>query len=343
MFALAPFRGVTFVAGFTDFESWGDRVKRISVFIIILLGCWLVIPPSAFAVKERLIAVVMANSMPRYQEIHTVFVEKSRSFCGDDCKIYVQRPNPDIMSLRNSVRKAVALGADLIVTYGPMATLAAKAETTNVPTLFADVYDPVRLGLVSEKIMTGRNMTGVRGDAPVQTLYKYFVEAVKPGKLVVLYDADSPDGNLQKELLLDVGNKRGVEIVPLAIDASKDHAAMMASIPADADGLFLANSEHANSQLNKVLAFAAERHLPVITQRAGMSEMGAFMVLETSGAEQGERLAEMAAQIFAGTKVVDIPMLKPHRVGFIVNLKISKDYAIQVPFQTLSVATRIVR
>jgi putative ABC transport system substrate-binding protein len=297
----------------------------------------------ADAAEERLIAVIMANSQQRYQDIHTVFVENSKTFCGDSCKIYVQTPNADIMSLRNSVRKAVALGADLIVTYGPSATLAAKAEHPPIPTLFADVYDPVKLKLVSAKSMTGRNMTGIRGDAPVQALFKYFVEATKPGELIVLYDTKSPEGNLQKTVLLEAGKKRGVTVTPLAVVKTEDHIALLESVPADADGLFLACSEHADSQLSQVLNFAANRQLPVITMRAGAAKAGAFMVLETSYVEQGRKLAEMAEQVLAGKKISDLPMRKPHQVAFIVNLKVAKEYGIHVPFQTLSVASRIVR
>lgn len=322
---------------------WGDFVKRFLALNLIFLVTWLTAPADALAAGERLIAVIMANSIPRYEEIHTTFVENSQSFCGHDCKIYVQTPNADIMSLRNSVRKAVALGAELIVTYGPSASLAAKAESPPMPTLFADVYDPVKLQLVSEESLTGRNMTGVRGDAPVQALFKYFVESTNPKKLVVLYDSNSPVGTLQNSVLQKAGKMRGVNVVPVPIDGRKDHTQYLQSIPADADGLFLADSDHGVEQISNVLAFAAGRQLPVITQRAGMSDLGAFMVLETSDVEQGEQLADMAAQVLSGKEIADIPMYKPHQVGFIINLKISRDYNIKVPFQTLSVATRIVR
>ena len=318
-------------------------MKHFFILTLFLVSAWLVTSSSAFAAEERLIAVVLANSQQRYQDIHAVFVENSQSFCGDSCKIYVQTPNADIMSLRNSVRKAVALDADLIVTYGPSASLAAKAESPKVPTLFADVYNPEQLELVSAKSQTGRNMTGVRGDAPIQALFKYFIETIKPRKLAVLYDAKSPEGLLQKVALEYSGSKKNVTIVPLAIEGSHDHITPLNDLPEDVDSLFLANSEHTQSQLIQVLEFASSRQLPVITQRAGAAEAGAFMVLETSAVEQGEMLAEMAGQLFSGKKVSDMPVYKPHHVAFVVNLKVAKEYGIQVPFQTLSLASRVVR
>ena len=333
--------GIRFVASLS--RVWGDFVKHFLLLCIVLLAGWLGAPSDATAAEKRLIAVIMANSQQRYQDIHTAFAGNSQNFCGENCQIYVQTPNADTMSLRNSVRKAVALGADLIVTYGPAATLAAKAEVPPIPMIFADVYDPVQLGLVSAKTKTGRNLTGIRGDAPVQALFKYFVQATQARKLVVLYNVNSQEGLLQKTVLQTSGKRRGVAVIPLAVENNKDHITPLKDLPADADGLFLACSEHADTHLSDVLEFAAARQLPVITLRAGSAELGAFMVLETSAAEQGEKLAEIAELILAGKKTDEIRMYKPRQVAFVINLKIAKEYGIHVPFETLTVASRVVR
>lgn len=318
-------------------------MKRFFILCVLLATCWLGNIAESIAAEDRLIAVIMANSQQRYQDIHAVFVDNARTFCDDHCRIYVQTPNADIMSLRNSVRKATALGADLIVTYGPAASLAAKTESSPVPTIFADVYDPVKLKLVSAKSLTGRNMTGIRGDAPIQALFKYFVEAIRAETLAVLFDTGSPVSTLQKAILEDRAKKKGMTTILLPVDSQMDHLKPLQALPADIDGLFLASSEHTETQLLEILAFAATRQLPVMTQHAGTAELGAFMVLQTSIVEQGEKLAEIAGQVLAGKKASGIPMYKPRQVEFVVNLKIAREYGIHVPLQTLSVASRVVR
>jgi len=318
----------------------------VRTFLVIGLIClcgWLSSVTEAIALEERLIAVIMTDSHPRYQDIHSAFAEALQPACGSDCRIYVQTPNADTMSLRNSVRKAVALGAELIVTYGPSATLAAQSESLSTTTLFADVYDPVALNLVSADKLTGHHMTGVRGDAPLQALLKYFLEATKAKKIAVLYDDTSPEANLQKIILQENGVKRGADVMLLPVVDLKDHDAALQRMPEGVDGLFLANSEHSESYFERVIGFADERQIPVFTQRAGAAEVGAFMVLQTSAVEQGEKVAEMAEAILAGKTVEEIKMYKPHKVEFVVNLKVAKRYNINVPFQTLSVASRVVR
>lgn len=310
---------------------------------MILVSGWLLIPSKAIALEERLIAVVMANSQPRYQDIHITFVEQIKASCDGGCRIYLQTPNADIMSLRNSVRKAVALGADVIVTYGPAATLAAQAEAPSIPILFADVYDPVALSLVSEDRKTGRHMSGVRGDAPVQALFKYFVESTRAKSLAILFDTNSPVALLQKNILEESCNKRSVAVSLLPVDGPGDHLSSLKDLPVGIEGLFLANSEHPGSHLEQVLAFAENLQIPVLTQRDGAAELGAFMVLETNAEEQGLKLAEMAKKVLSGQKIVELPMYKPRQVSFVVNLKVAKKLNINVPFQTLSVASRVVR
>jgi putative ABC transport system substrate-binding protein len=183
----------------------------------------------------------------------------------------------------------------------------------------------------------------VRGDAPVQALLKYFTEVTGADNLAVFFDVSSPEGVLQKDTLIESGQRKGVVVTPIGMGNTKDHINLLQRLPADVDGLFLASSEHAGSRLKEVLALVSSRHLPVITQRAGAAELGAFMVLETSVVEQGEQLAEMAGSLLSGTKVKSLPMYKPRDVAFVINMKVAKEYGINVPLQVLSLASRVVR
>jgi ABC-type uncharacterized transport system substrate-binding protein len=67
------------------------------------------------------------------------------------------------------------------------------------------------------------------------------------------------------------------------------------------------------------------------------------MVLETSALEQGEKLAEIAGRVLSGENVQQIPMQTPHGISFVINLKLARELGIEVPIQTLSVASRVVR
>jgi putative ABC transport system substrate-binding protein len=292
---------------------------------------------------DRLVAVIMAGDPPRYREIHQAFVDASAAFCEGSCRVYLQNPNSDTMSLRNSIRKAVALDAELIITYGTAATLAARDEAPPVPILFADVYDPAGFGLVSAQSLTSNRMSGVRGDAPVQALLKYFLDATDVSKLSLLFDPENAEDNAQRAAILESAERRGLDVASLSVLAAKDFAEVLQKIPLDAGGLFVTDCENSGNYLPRLLAYAEQRKLPLITQLAGAAEQGAFMVIETSAREQGEKLAELAGQVLAGASVAELPMVRPREVAFIVNLKVAKAYGLQVPIKTLSVASRLIR
>jgi len=300
---------------------------------------------SVSANAQEILAAIVAADLPRYQEVHESMIKvlQTGGFGEDKLKIFKQNPNADKMSLTNSLRRAEAAGATMVITYGSQATSLAKESLKDTPLLFADVYDPVALNLVSAEKMTGHNMTGVRGDAPLQTLMKYFLEATEANTLAVLYDDTSPEANLQKIVLHDYAVKRGADVILFPVSDFKDHEASLQNMPEGVDGLFLADSELNKSYFERVIGVADEHQIPVFTQRAGAAKIGAFMVLQTSAVEQGEKVSEMAKAILAGKKVEEIQMYKPRKVEFVVNLKVANRYNLNVPFQTLSVASSVVR
>ena len=96
-------------------------------------------------------------------------------------------------------------------------------------------------------------MTGVRGDAPLQALLKYFLEATRANNLAVLYDDASPEAIRQKIILQDYGVKKGVDVMLLPVVDFKDHDAALQNLPEGVDGLFLADSEHSESYFEHVI------------------------------------------------------------------------------------------
>ncbi len=116
-----------------------------------------------------------------------VKVLQSGGFGEDKLKIFKQTPNADKMSLTNSLRRAEAAGATLIVTYGSQATAIAQDELKNTPLLFADVYDPVALGTVKTLAAPGTDASGATSKTDLGMLIDSLI-AIKPVKTVgVLY------------------------------------------------------------------------------------------------------------------------------------------------------------
>jgi putative ABC transport system substrate-binding protein len=290
---------------------------------------------------ERLIAVILPRDLPRYQAVHEVF--RATLAKTDDQRVYVQTPNKDMLSLRNSARKAVAIGADVIVTYGALATQAALSESYSTPVVYADVSDPMVQGFIPDQFTSGKNVTGIRGDAPIQTLLKHFQTTTGATRLSALYLQGDFAADNQVEALRRVAVKRGWQIYPQATQNTMSPKDILKLVPAGAEGIYCSDSAVFLKDARALINEALGKGIPIISQVPGLAEYGAFMVLETDPVEQGEKLAYFVNRILEGCPLKDLPPERPHNVSLVINLKTANALGIQVPFEVLSVTSRLIR
>ena len=321
---------------------WGVflRMRFVLMTIAMCLLSGSLLAQASFA-KDQLLAVILARDVPRFQSVHDVFMNHLTP--KDGRKIYVQTPNNDMLSLRNSARKAVAIGADAIVTYGASATQAALSEAYSTPVIFADVYDPMVQGFVPDHFSPGKNVTGIRGDAPAQTLLKHFQTMTGATRLSALYQEDDVATDNQVEALRRALIKKGWQVFPQATGRSMTGADVVALVPEGVEGIYCAGGSNLAKIVPALISHAMARGIPVISQVPGLAEQGALMVLETDPAEQGEKLAYLVEQLLDGQSLKDLPPERPRNVSLVINLKTAESLGIQVPFEVLSVTSRLIR
>ena len=159
--------------------------QTLIVITVIVCATLLCRPVNA----QPILGAIVTADLPRYQQAHEAMVKVllSAGFSEDKLKIFAQTPNADKMSLVNSLRRAESAGATIVVTYGCRATEVAKSELKDTPLLFADVYDPVALGIVKTLAAPGTDASGATSKTSLKQLVEALV-AIKPVKKVgVLY------------------------------------------------------------------------------------------------------------------------------------------------------------
>jgi len=342
------------------------RSRRLPLLIFGFIF-WLTLAgnlTAAFAAPPPppLIAVILPRDNARFELIHSAFlagIADLTTVVGKP-RLYVQSPNPDVMSLRNSLRKATALGADLIVVYGTRAATAARQEDFTEPLIFADVFDPVAMGLVPSLQRGGNLITGVCGYAPVQTLLKAFEQTFGPGRLGVVIEAKFPASTIQRQVLHNslcrhvpavgaTGQEAqhsppcALETVTSSLQGQTAMAEAFRKLEGKIDVLYLSDLVPSDRLADEILALAGRDGLPVISQRYGAADRGALISLEADPVEQGEMLAQIARRIIDGDLPEDLPPMIPRRISLIVNLTTARQFGIDIPFAVLSQTSRIVR
>lgn len=320
------------------------KTRRFAAGFMLLLAILMADAPLLCA-QQQFVASIITGDLQRYHNAHDAFMKILRAggMGEDKVKIYVQTPNPDAMSWANSIRKAVGGGADLIITYGAPVTVVAQKEAKGTPVLFADVYDPVALGIVKDLAATGGAISGISSTTPVETLARTLVE-IHPPKVILALFASSEQGSLlQEKRMAEQGKKFGFSVIKADIKNRDAAKKAISDAAGKADAVYITESIQLTQWVQELITLAHEKRLPVLTQIPDSGEKGAFLTLEADPVEQGQLLAVHALQVLGGQKVFTLPVRTPKKVALVVNMKVAEQLGITVPFQALSLATRVIK
>ena len=321
----------------------GQMLRRLGPSLLLLFI--LLAGPAPANAAGKLVAAVLTCDVPRYRDAHRAFVKAlaQKGYDQSNTEIIIQSPNPDPISWANSIRKFKALGANIIVTYGAPATLAALRESLDIPVLFVDVYGPVETGITRSMTMTGTNLTGVSSKVPMATLIRAYQE-IRPLKtLGVVFNSREVGSVVQLKELKRVAAQMGFAIVEMNAPSPATLEAEINSLLPRVDCLYLSEGSTGARSLEKLIHQAAAGKIPVITQIPEAADKGALITLEANPAEQGQLAGDYAARILGGKNPRQMPICKPKKVELVINLRAAKLLDLSVPFQVLSEASRVVK
>ena len=193
---------------------------------------------------EPILGAIVTADLPRYQQAHQAMVKvlQAAGFGEGKLKIFAQTPNADKMSLLNSLRRFEAAGATVVVTYGCRAAEVAKSELKDTPLLFADVYDPVSLGIVKTLAAPGTDASGATSKTSIKQLVEALI-AIKPVKKVgVLYTKGEGGSAQQLAELQEQGKGFGFSVSAENARNPKEAAELGSKLAAESDALYLSES-----------------------------------------------------------------------------------------------------
>lgn len=277
------------------------------------------------ATAEQIMAAIVTADLPRYQQAHEAMVKvlQAGGFGEDKLKVFKQTPNSDKMSLTNSLRRAEAAGATLIVTYGSQATAIAQGELKNTPLLFADVYDPVALGTVKTLAAPGTDASGATSKTDLGLLVENLI-AITPVKTVgVLYTKGESGSEQQLAELVEKGKTFGFSVSAENARNPEEAKTLGSKLASESEALFLTESVAVALQAQAIIAAAQAGKCSIFSQIPGLVEAGALIGLEADPEEQGKLVAVHALQVLQGQKVHILPVREAKKVS----LKVSKQTA----------------
>ena len=241
----------------------------------------------------------------------------------------------------------VSLKPDVIFAQAPQGTLAAKKATATIPIVFVGIGDPVETGVVASLARPGGNITGFANMAPelAGKRLELLKETVPKILSVAVFWNGTNQGN-PKVLKDSEATARALKLTlhPLEVRRPDDFdGAFHAATKARANALMPLPDPFINTQLKRVIEFAAKNRLPAIYTASEFVDADGLMSYGPSIADQFRRAAVFVDKILKGTKPADIPVEQPIKFEFVVNLKAAKQIGLSIPPNVLVRADRVIR
>jgi len=236
----------------------------------------------------------------------------------------------------------------VIVAPSTAVARAAKAATSTIPIVMANVTDPESAGLVTSLNKPGGNVTGLANlSSDLSGKYLELVKETLPAvsRVAVLWDPkaaapyragiESAARALGLTLhVLDVRTPDQVEKA-LAIAAQSGDGAAVFVGPASQPFLFSARQ--------RIVAAALKHRLPTMNPTPFWVEAGGLMSYGVDGADQYRRAAVFVDKLLKGAKPADVPIEQPTKFELAINLNTAKALGVTVPQSVLLRADTIIQ
>jgi putative tryptophan/tyrosine transport system substrate-binding protein len=242
----------------------------------------------------------------------------------------------------------VQIGVEAIVTNsGDDPILAAMKATKTIPIIFETGSDPVARGFVTSLAHPEGNLTGVSwmahelGGKRLELLKEAVPKLTRVG---ILGDPDQRNYGVQMTELNPAAQALHLELQPVRMHNADDVVnAFSAMRNGNVRAFFLVVNPAFGAFRNKILELAVKTRLPGMYSNQDYVSAGGLMTYAPDRIATARRLAVYVDKILKGTKPTDLPVERPTKFEFVINLKTAKQIGLTIPPNVLARADKVIR
>jgi len=241
------------------------------------------------------------------------------------------------------VRRQVAV---IVAAAAGGSALAAKAATSTIPIVIATGVDPVKLGLVASFNRPGGNVTGLTYMANELSGKRLdLLHELVPSVTRVAYLAGQQFAAEQEDtsVLHAAAGALGRQVIVLECRSDLDiETALATVVQRQAGALIVGLFPLALSNRHGILEAAAQQKLPAIYPDVRFAHDGGLMSYAASRDLLRQAAVDYVGKILKGTKPADLPIQRPTKFEFVINLKTAKALGFEVPSTLLARADEVI-
>jgi putative ABC transport system substrate-binding protein len=256
---------------------------------------------------------------------------------------YAKGRNERFPELANEL---VGLKADVILTWGIEAALAAKQATATIPIVMGAAGDPVGSGIVTNLARPGANVTGFSSlSVELEAKRLELLKEAVPGlsRVAVLFTPM----NRYMPLAVDSA-RRGAEMLRASLilyevrDITTLEATFVKLTRDRPDALLVLGDAFLVSQRSRIAQFAIENKMPSAYTFREHVEAGGLLAYSPNYHDLFRRAAGYVDKILKGTKPGELPIEQPAKFDLVINLKTAKAIGLTVPLTLQAAANEVI-
>jgi putative tryptophan/tyrosine transport system substrate-binding protein len=245
------------------------------------------------------------------------------------------------------VDELIQLKVDVFVVAAVNEVRAAKNATKTIPIVGLNLADPVQSGLIDSLARPGANLTGITpisGELGGKRLELLKDTVAKLTRVAVLWDPKAPASDQTLKELRAPASALGLQLHSMEVSSpDKFDSAFRDAMKAGSGALTVNLSAMINANQRRVHELAAKHRLPAIYARAEFVQSGGLMSYGADREAGFARAAVMVDKILKGTKPADIPVERPTKFEFVINLKTAKQIGLTIPPNVLARADKVIQ
>lgn len=235
---------------------------------------------------------------------------------------------------------------NVLVAIGATAARAAKEATSDLPIVFAGVVDPVAVGLVSNHVRPGENLTGATTfDSEQARRQLEILKQALPGLTRVALLGDSGAAQSMFQVNEEASRALGLEPLVFKVErgaASPDFEGMFAKAKQEGVGAVVVLSTPVTTPNRRRIAEAAIKYKIAALSPREHADSGALISFGTAFSEATRAVAAQVDKILKGTKAGDLSIETVKRHELVINLKTAREMGLTLPPAVLRSATQVI-
>lgn len=317
---------------------------RVVLFISILFSVGL----ADTQVSGSRIGILGAPEEPRFSEILTGLKRGLRDIGYSNKTIEIiegRVPRGDNASERAVVEKMVQQRIQVLFAIGSRLVSQTRQVSADLPIIFITPGDPVASGLVASLARPGSNTTGMTFEYPELSgkrleLLKEMAPRLR--RVLAIYDPrdDSPKQSIAAAR--KAAPKIGVTLIERETRSREDGIQALKAL-SDVDGVLAIAGGQPTADNKEIIQAANAKRLPTIFHSQTGSTGEALASYGANDAEIARQSARLVDKILKGTKAGEIPVERPTKLEFVINLKIAKQIGLNIPPNVLARADRVIK